>query len=1845
MARRRAVTFAANRGQAPEGVLFQARGQAFEASFERDAFVLRVLTGSGNDVHAIEQRIAFVGADPRAAIEPLDRQPGILNYFLGNDPSHWVRDLPTYARLRYREIYPGIDLLFYDNHGKLEYDFVAKAGADPSLIRLRMGGTTTVRITAAGELQAGEGTDAVLHRPLLYQNRPNGKRAIGGRFVKQGDGTLGFEFGSYDTSLPLVIDPTLSLIYSTYLGGIHDDVSSGITLDANNNIYIVGDAASQDFPVSSNAYQTERLEIGVYKYSVVVMKFSPAGALMYSTFLEGSNGNDKSGASQVLVDSKGNAYFTGTTQSTNFPTTANAYQSTLPSGASQSAFLAEISPDGSQLVYSTLFTGPGGSSGMQLAFNAQGKIYLAGSASTGLPTTAGAYMKTLATGNAAFLAEFDLTQTGPAQLVASTYYGTNTPQSNSNGNGNYAFSLALDQSSNVWVTGESYTNGLPTSANALQPTVPALNANCDGGGTALNSAVFLAKLSSNLSTLMYGSYLSGQTSGSQVDDCSEFSRSLAVDSTGDLYITGSTASSTFPVTTGVNQPAYPGEGGISGYVGFLTKLSSDGSKILWSTYLGGNGGNTFPINLQLDSQGDVWVGGQTSGGTNFPITQGAYQTTENGTANGHLTEYSSDGTKVLYGTYLGGSGSDSIQCLTFDALGNIYVTGDATSTNFPVTATAFQPKFANGDIGPDGNDIFVTILGVGTLGAISPASAGNAGDTTVTISGAGLQPGATCSLAMGSSIIAATSATVAADGNSIVCTFALNGAAPGSYNVEVTSPNASPLVENGAFTVTAGTGPDVWLTVVGRPAVRYNVPSTFVVSYGNSGDADAIGVTVFIIASAGVTAQYTGSLASLPAVPNLTYSQFPVSYQINGQTVIPLMLARVPTSGSGELPIQITVPSSVTDFSIQAYDWPPFASSLAELQQGFGTANTPALVKKLEDRMAEGLLPLSTAGPSINSAAAAACINDLVQLASNLIQSLPWAKDAACAVSLAGFIGNAISTAAGSQGADASSAGISLSGLYAGAGQAALNCIEAFASSTPIGIAVNTVLSAIQAALAAQQTLNDCMQIAQPRNNQNKMSKGAGSIDPNFKAGPVGDGSASQWVEGKKGLTYQVGFENEPTATLPAAQVVITDQLDPTKVNLATVSLSSVAFGTNVINLPSGTSNFNTTYSLNSSLSVRIQGSLNANTGLLTWTLTSIDPSTGLPPSDPTVGFLPPDTDGVSGQGSVILSVMPVSGIATGTAITNQATVVFDTNAPIDTPAWTNTIDSTPPVAAVQALPATEAQIVFPVSWSGTDVGSGINTYYVFVSDNGGAFVLWQAGVTLTSANYTGQPGHTYGFYAIATDKAGNPQPVKSVADTSTTVSSTASGFTLSPASANVSASGGSGTITVTAPSSTASWTAVDNTPAWITLTGAVSGTGSGTVGYQVDANQGIARTGTLTVANLTFTITQAGPVTTNGQAFYPVTPCRVADTRNANGPFGGPIMAAGSTRTFAIPSSACNIPSTAVAYSLNVTVVPPAPLTYLTAWPTGAAQPYVSTLNSYNGAVVANAAILPAGTGGQISIFVSDATNVVIDINGYFGPPAGAGALAFYPVTPCRVADTRNANGAFGGPSLGAGGTRSFDVPQSTCGIPATAQAYSLNMTVVPPGPLEYLTTWPTGQTQPYVSTLNALQGQVAANAAIVPAGTNGAISVYVSDASNVIVDINGYFAPPAAGALFFYPVTPCRIADTRNATGTFGGPSLGAGSTRTFPVPSSACSLPSTAQAYSLNFTVAPPGSLFYLSTWPAGQPLPVVSTLNDLQGQVVANAAIVPAGTGSSAGAISVYVSDATNLIIDVNGYFGQ
>lgn len=396
----------------------------------------------------------------------------------------------------------------------------------------------------------------------------------------------------------------------------------------------------------------------------------------------------------------------------------------------------------------------------------------------------------------------------------------------------------------------------------------------------------------------------------------------------------------------------------------------------------------------------------------------------------------------------------------------------------------------------------------------------------------------------------------------------------------------------------------------------------------------------------------------------------------------------------------------------------------------------------------------------------------------------------------------------------------------------------------------------------------------------------------------------------------------------------------------------------------------------------------------------------------------------------------------------------------------------------------------------------------------------------------------------------------------------------------------------------------------WI---GPCSGTGS----CNVTMNQNYSVTGDFTA-----------PV-----EFVAVTPCRLVDTRSNNDPVRG-----GTFRDFEVPNlGSCNIPSSATAYSLNVTVVPFTPLNYLTIWPTGEDQPLVSTLNSPDARTKANAAIVPAGYQGGVSVFVTNTTHVILDIDGYFAPQ---GQSDFYPLTPCRVVDTRAGSmltGGLGPPSFGNMETRALPILSSTClnGV-HNPEAYSFNATVVPQPSgqqLDYLTLWPYGQNMPLVSTLNNPTASVVANGALVAAGTQGKIDAFTYNSTDLIIDINGYFAAPGENGYALYPVAPCRVFDSRDNNGQ---PING---TVTINVAGSPCTPPANAAGFVFNATVVPPGSLGYLTLWPTGEPMPIVSTLNAYDGFITSNLAIVPNNTGS----INAFVSNPTHLILDISGYF--
>ncbi len=380
-------------------------------------------------------------------------------------------------------------------------------------------------------------------------------------------------------------------------------------------------------------------------------------------------------------------------------------------------------------------------------------------------------------------------------------------------------------------------------------------------------------------------------------------------------------------------------------------------------------------------------------------------------------------------------------------------------------------------------------------------------------------------------------------------------------------------------------------------------------------------------------------------------------------------------------------------------------------------------------------------------------------------------------------------------------------------------------------------------------------------------------------------------------------------------------------------------------------------------------------------------------------------------------------------------------------------------------------------------------------------------------------------------------------------------------------------------------------------------------------------------------TVFALSPISPASQ-FVPFPPCRVIDTRLWNSPILG-----GSTDVFDLETEAsllgCGDLSSATAFSLNITVVPHGPLGYLTVWPNSANQPVTSLLNSPDGRVKANAAIVGGNDvrsgHGWISVYASDTTDVVIDVNGYFTTP-GSQTLQFYPLPPCRAIDTRN--GQDGG-MLQAGVERDYTMA-GQCGIPAAAQAFSLNVTALPaPGGLDYLTVWTQGEPRPSTSTLNASAGGAVANAAIVtPSRINQGIAFYAnSNNTDLLVDVNGYFATPGEGGNSLYTVPDCRIYDSRDNNGQpFDGE-------KTVNIAAAPCAPPNSAQAYLFNATVVPSGPMPYLTLWAHGQSQPEVSTLNAFDGLITSNMAIVPTTDGS----IDAYAAELTQMLLDISGFF--
>jgi len=703
------LAFEANAGQTDGRVKFLSRGSGYALFLTGDEAVLKLPKATAHGV----LRMKLVGANLDAAVAGANELPGKSNYFIGKDPTKWRTNVPNYAKVKYPDVYPGVDLVYYGSQsGQLEYDFVVAPGADPSAITMNVaadsahrakGKPRPLRIAADGDLLVKVGSGEVrFHKPVVYQSESSGARSAGaerrilkeGRFVLRSANRVGFALGSYDHSRPLIIDPVLS--YSTYLGGNSAGgmaIGYGIAVDGSGNAYIVGSTTCADFP-TQDAFQPTYGAGG----DAFITKLAPSGsALVYSTFLSGANFSGGTEGAGIAVDASGAAYVTGLTTSDDFPT-LNPIQGSLGGPGAANVFITKLDPSGTALVYSTYYGGSAPSRGIAIAVDTSGDAYVAGF-TNGTLTTVNALQPVYGGNVDAFVAK--LNPAGSAFIYA-TYLGGSEAD--------YATSIAVDSAGNAYVAGSTVSTNFPTHA-----PFQAANASTSSGGTA-----FVAKINATGSALVYSTYLGGTYF--------EIANAIAVDGSGDAYVAGETGSSNFPTKNPVQATNLAASGG--GDNGFIAELNPAGNALVYSTYLGGSTADTL-MGIAVDSDGNTYVGGLTSS-VNFP-TVNPLPVSEGGlAANSTIAELNVGGSVLVFSSHFGANsigqttttGENSIQAITVDPAGNLYVTGGVNSQIYP-TLNAFQATY------PGEDSAFIAKFGASSAGA--PTVTITVAPTTITV--------------------------------------------------------------------------------------------------------------------------------------------------------------------------------------------------------------------------------------------------------------------------------------------------------------------------------------------------------------------------------------------------------------------------------------------------------------------------------------------------------------------------------------------------------------------------------------------------------------------------------------------------------------------------------------------------------------------------------------------------------------------------------------------------------------------------------------------------------------------------------------------------------------------------------------------------------------------------------------------------------------------------------------------------------------------------------------------------------------------------------------------------------
>ncbi|HEY4359799.1 MAG TPA: SBBP repeat-containing protein [Bryobacteraceae bacterium] len=744
-----ALSFEPNRGQASRDVQYLAHGAGYSVGLQRDGFFLSLRS---DDPRARSRRVGLRFQGAAAISSPLAGNPqqGKVNYFLGSDASQWRTDIPTYGRIEYRGVYPGIDLAYYGTQGRLEYDWIVNPGADASRIRLAISGGSGLRLESNGDLTLGEGAVALLQKkPVVYQIAADGTRqSVAAGYVLIDRNTVGFRVAGYDHRRALVIDPVLS--YATFLGGSGSDGIAGIQVDSAGSAYITGFTTSSNFP------QVASIQ-GSYKGSnsggnglaafgdAFVAKLNPAGTgLVFTTYL---GGKDDDIGTALTFDASGNIYVTGDTRSTDFPATAGAFQTKF-GGTVQAdfydagdAFVAKLGPNGNKLLYCTYLGGTQNEMSWGIAVDSTGVVTIAGGTqSTNFPTKNAAFATFRGAagfgdiqGGDGFLARLDA---AGASLVYSTFIG---------GSGqDMVKSLAVDSQGNAYVAGDTYSPNFPVTPGAYQTTFR--------GSQNTTQDSFVAKFSSQ-GALVYCTYLGGTSR--------DWVWGMAVDATGNAILTGGTYSKDYPVTANAIQKTFGGSGAVGSpddiFLGdaFATKLSADGSTLIYSTYLGGTGDEVGTA-VAVDASGNAFITGFTLS-MQFPVSTDALQKTMAGfggqggtgigadgtgninTGDAFFTELSPTGA-LLYSSYYGGTGDDAAMAIALDPAGAAYIAGGTVSSGLHTTSGAAQSTYGGtGALFPRG-DGFVTKFDFGGVLPVSPASIGFiSGLPTTGIAGAALK--------------------------------------------------------------------------------------------------------------------------------------------------------------------------------------------------------------------------------------------------------------------------------------------------------------------------------------------------------------------------------------------------------------------------------------------------------------------------------------------------------------------------------------------------------------------------------------------------------------------------------------------------------------------------------------------------------------------------------------------------------------------------------------------------------------------------------------------------------------------------------------------------------------------------------------------------------------------------------------------------------------------------------------------------------------------------------------------------------------------------------------------------